>query len=145
MNSDHPSPISPGHYLISPILANVVNNVLNKFIFILNSGSPILWTKPGIQGSGSAKKGLNPNRTGPRPVYMQQGIKTRSDLPCKQEGVEYLPPTMIGGTPSSGLIVNSEALTVIVDGVVKVEVNLVFELLLIHVLIEVGFHESCLS
>ena len=87
LNSDHPSSISPGHHLISPILSNVVNNVLNKFIFILNSGlnpnlnlsnqvqevwgsgSPILWTEPGSQGSGSAKKGPNLNRTGPWPVY----------------------------------------------------------------------------
>ena len=71
LNSDHPSPISPGHHLVSPILSNVVNNVLNKFIFILNSGSPILWTEPGSQGLGSAKEGPNLNRTGPQPVYVQ--------------------------------------------------------------------------
>ena len=39
----------------------LVNNVLNIFKFLLNSGSPIWWTKPNSQSLGLAKKCPNPN------------------------------------------------------------------------------------
>ena len=61
---------------------NLNLNLLNQVQEVLGSGSPIHWTEPDSQGSGSAKKCPNPNWTGLWPVYHTNNMAIKGLWPA---------------------------------------------------------------